>query len=123
MALPRSHRPTAAPVRSSPRRYDRQRQSPHDEGEDHGRIQNSARGDGAECDVSRGADVNALWHGHFPIIFAPCESLDPTALKWLLDHGANPNSRDPRQSAAGHSYPGTALDYLIAFHTRAPPSD
>jgi hypothetical protein len=23
--------------------------------------------------VSYGADVNALWHGHFPIIFAPCE--------------------------------------------------
>jgi hypothetical protein len=22
--------------------------------------------------VSHGADVNALWHGHFPIIFAPC---------------------------------------------------
>ncbi|MFN2514214.1 MAG: ankyrin repeat domain-containing protein, partial [Pyrinomonadaceae bacterium] len=55
--------------------------------------------------VSHGADVNALWHGHFPIIFAPCESLDPTALKWLLDHGANPNCRDPRQSAAGHPYP------------------
>ena len=44
--------------------------------------------------VSHGADVNALWHGHFPIIFAPCESLDPAALKWLLDHGANPNCRD-----------------------------
>ena len=49
--------------------------------------------------VSHGADVNGLWHGHFPIIFAPCESLDPAALKWLLDHGANPNCRDPRQSA------------------------
>ena len=44
--------------------------------------------------VSHGADVNALWHGHFPIIFAPCESMDPAALKWLLDHGANPNCRD-----------------------------
>ena len=44
--------------------------------------------------VSHGADVNALWHGYFPIIFAPCESLDPAALKWLLDHGANPNCRD-----------------------------
>ena len=27
--------------------------------------------------VVHGADVNALWHGHFPIVFAPCESLDP----------------------------------------------
>src|SRR6266436_10251369 len=23
--------------------------------------------------VAQGADVNAMWHGHFPIIFAPCE--------------------------------------------------
>jgi len=69
--------------------------------------------------VSHGADVNALWHGHFPIIFAPCESLDPAALKWLLSHGANPNCRDPRQSAAGHPYPGTALDYLVASYARS----
>ena len=26
--------------------------------------------------VAHGADVNAQWHGHFPIIFAPCESMD-----------------------------------------------
>src|SRR6266700_2856687 len=69
--------------------------------------------------LSHGADVNALWHGHFPIIFAPCESWDPAALQWLLDHGANPNCRDPRQSAAGHPYPGTALDYLIAGYARS----
>src|SRR2546426_2737299 len=69
--------------------------------------------------VSHGADVNALWHGHFPIIFAPCESMDPAALKWLLDHGANPNCREPRQSAAGHPFPGTALDYLVAGYTRS----
>jgi hypothetical protein len=60
--------------------------------------------------VSHGADVNALWHGQFPIIFAPCESLDPAALKWLLDHGANPNSRDHGYKMGGHPYPGTALD-------------
>jgi ankyrin repeat protein len=70
--------------------------------------------------VSHGADVNALWHGHFPIIFAPCEALDPAALTWLLDHGANPNCRDPRQSAAGHPYPGTALDYIVASYARSP---
>jgi hypothetical protein len=69
--------------------------------------------------VAHGADVNAMWHGHFPIIFAPCESMDPVALKWLLDHGADPNLRDPRQSAAGRSYPGTALDYLVASYTRS----
>jgi ankyrin repeat protein len=69
--------------------------------------------------VSHGADVNALWHGHFPIIFAPCESLDPDALKWLLDHGANPNCRDHGYEISGHSYPGTALDYLIGSYARS----
>jgi ankyrin repeat protein len=69
--------------------------------------------------VSHGADVNALWHGHFPIIFAPCESMDPAALKWLLDHGANPNCRDHGYKISGHSYPGTALDYLIASYARS----
>ena len=70
--------------------------------------------------VSQGADVNALWHGHFPIIFAPCESMDAAALKWLLDHGANPNCRDHGYTISGHSYPGTALDYLIASYARSP---
>src|SRR5712691_8262305 len=69
--------------------------------------------------VSHGADVNALWHGHFPIIFAPCESLAPAALKWLLDHGANPNCRDHGYEISGHPYPGTALDYLIAGYARS----
>ena len=69
--------------------------------------------------VSHGADVNAQWHGHFPIIFAPCESMDPTALKWLLDHGANPNCRDHGYEISGHPYSGTALDYLIAGYARS----
>src|SRR5205085_12551398 len=69
--------------------------------------------------VSRGADVNALWHGHFHIIFATCASWDPAALTWLLDHGANPNCRDPRQSVIGHTFPGTALDYLVARYVRS----
>jgi len=69
--------------------------------------------------VSHGADVNALWHGHFPIIFAPCESWDPAALQWLLDHGANPDCRDLRRSVAGYPSPGTALDYLIACYARS----
>jgi ankyrin repeat protein len=69
--------------------------------------------------VSHGADVNARWHGHFPIIFAPCESIDPLALKWLLDHGANPNCRDHGYEISGHPYPGTALDYLIAGYARS----
>jgi ankyrin repeat protein len=63
--------------------------------------------------VSHGADVNAAWNGDFPIIFAPCEAVDPAALQWLLDHGANPNcgNRDGR---------GTALDYVIGSYARSP---
>jgi ankyrin repeat protein len=70
--------------------------------------------------VSHGANVNALWHGEFPIVFAPCESLEPDALKWLLDHGANPNCRDHGYQFGGHPYPGTALDYVIASYGRSP---
>ena len=69
--------------------------------------------------VSHGADVNALWHGNFPIIFAPYESMDPAVLRWLLDHGANPNCRDHGYEISGHPYPGTALDYLIAGYARS----
>ncbi len=65
--------------------------------------------------VSRGADVNALWSGYFPILFAPCETVEPTPLKWLLEHGANPNCPQPRPK-----YPGTALDYVIGTYGRSP---
>jgi ankyrin repeat protein len=64
--------------------------------------------------VSRGADVNALWNGYFPIIFAPCETVEPVPLKWLLEHGANPNCADPQRK-----YPGTALDYVIGTYGRS----
>jgi ankyrin repeat protein len=60
--------------------------------------------------VAHGADVNALWHGHYPIIHAPCESLNPQGLLWLLQHGADPNPR-----------PGTALDYAIETYARSLP--
>jgi ankyrin repeat protein len=49
--------------------------------------------------VSHGADVNALWNGYYPIIFAPCKTVDPASLKWLLEHGASPNCADPRGDA------------------------
>ncbi len=64
--------------------------------------------------VTRGADVNALWNGYFPIIFAPCETVEPVPLKWLLEHGANPNCADPKRK-----YPGTALDYVIGTYGRS----
>lgn len=65
--------------------------------------------------VELGANVNAVWHGEFPIILAPCEAVDPVALKWLLDHGANPNCGDPLRR-----YPETALDYVIGSYARSP---
>src|ERR1043166_7190144 len=51
-------------------------------------------GDGPmmELLVAHGADVNALWNGHYPILFAPCETLAPAALRWLLDHGVDPRA-------------------------------
>ena len=65
--------------------------------------------------VARGADVNALWSGYFPILFAPCETVEPAPLKWLLDHGADPDCPAPRPK-----YPGTALDYVISTYGRSP---
>src|SRR6266567_4806044 len=64
--------------------------------------------------VANGADVNAEWNRHFPIILAPCETVQPGALKWLLDHGANPNCG--RQGAEGRD---TALDYVIGTYSRS----
>jgi ankyrin repeat protein len=73
--------------------------------------------------VAHGADVNAECGGDFPIIFAPCESVDPLALKWLLDHGADPDCDGDLRSPVTGGTPrgrGTALDYLIGTYARAP---
>jgi len=64
--------------------------------------------------VRNGADVNAEWSGYFPIIFAPCETAEPAAIKWLLEHGANPNC-----ARAGRKYPDSALDYVIGTYSRS----
>ena len=62
--------------------------------------------------VRNGADVNAWWGGHFPIIFAPCESIAPGPLRWLLEHGADPllPARRGRESP---------LDYVIGTYARS----
>jgi len=65
--------------------------------------------------LRRGADVNAEWNGYFPIIFAPCETVEPAPIRWLLEHGANPNC-----AREGRKYPGTALDYVIGTYGRSP---
>jgi hypothetical protein len=59
--------------------------------------------------------VNAEWHNGYPIIFAACETVDPASLKWLLDHGANPNCDRP-----GREHRGTALEYVIGSYVRSP---
>lgn len=64
--------------------------------------------------VSRGADVNAEWNGYFPILFAPCETVEPAPIQWLLDHGANPNC-----AKLDRKYPGTALDQVILSYGRS----
>jgi len=64
--------------------------------------------------VRNGADVNARWSGYFPIIFAPCESVQPAAIRWLLDRGANPDCAEPRDY-----HPGSALDYVIGTYSRS----
>jgi hypothetical protein len=65
--------------------------------------------------VLNGADVNAEWNGYFPILFAPCETVEPAPIQWLLDHGANPNCDKPNRK-----YPGTALDYVLGTYFRSP---
>ena len=64
--------------------------------------------------ASHGADVNAEWNGYFPILFAPCETVEPAPIKWLLEHGANPNCAKPERK-----YPGTALDYVLGTYGRS----
>ena len=67
-----------------------------------------------ELRVARGANVNAMWDGKFPIIFASCEAVDPVALTWLLEHGADPNV------IGSGEFSGTALDYVIGSYARSP---
>jgi ankyrin repeat protein len=64
--------------------------------------------------LRNGANVNAEWNGYFPIIFAPCETVEPAALKWLLDHGANPTC-----AREGRKYPDSALDFVIGTYSRS----
>src|ERR1700730_2643419 len=64
--------------------------------------------------VSYGADVNAEWNGYFPILFAPCETVEPAPIRWLLQHGANPNC-----AKVERKYPGTALDYVMGTYGRS----
>jgi hypothetical protein len=71
--------------------------------------------------ISLGANVNAAWHGWYPIIFATCEAVNPEGMRWLLDHGADPNCGAPEDwKDPKHPHPGTALDYVIGSYGRLP---
>lgn len=57
-----------------------------------------------------GADVNVQWGGFYPIVCAPCETLAPRCLRWLLDHGADPTTPSSKY--------GTPLSMLIGTYSR-----
>src|SRR5262249_32476952 len=60
--------------------------------------------------VAHGADVNARWNGHYAIVLAPCETLAPQALKWLLDHGA--------RSSGGSNTWDAEVSMIVASYCR-----
>ena len=62
--------------------------------------------------VQYGADVNAQWSGYYPIVCAPCETLAPAALRWLLQHGA-----DPRQNSSKY---GSPVSMVFGSYLRLP---
>jgi ankyrin repeat protein len=63
--------------------------------------------------LAHGADINAYWRGCYPIVLAPCETLQPESLRFLLENGADPKARseqygDPLQMLAGSYLRGPA---------------
>lgn len=69
--------------------------------------------------VERGANVNADCNGGYLILFAPCETLEPDSLAWLLQRGADPNCGDAQMwRSKGRRHPGTALDYVLGTYGR-----
>ena len=60
--------------------------------------------------VERGADVNALWNGSYPILYAPCETLAPASLRWLLQHGADPGQISEKY--------GSPLSMIVGTYSR-----
>lgn len=62
--------------------------------------------------VEHGANVNALWDGHYPILCAPCETLQPRALKWLIVHGADVHTATPQH--------GNCVQMLVGTYWRNP---
>ena len=59
--------------------------------------------------VAHGADVNAVWGGHYPVVLGPCETFAPRALKWMIEHGAD------LHAAARYSSP---VGMIICIYSR-----
>jgi ankyrin repeat protein len=60
--------------------------------------------------LSYGADVNAGWNGNYLILCAPCETLAPRSLAWLLAHGADPTIHFEKY--------GSPLAMVVATYSR-----
>lgn len=58
------------------------------------------------------ADPNARWNGTYPILCAPCETLQPRALELLIEHGAD-------LRAVSDQY-GSCVGMLISTYGRNP---
>ncbi|MGD9724483.1 MAG: hypothetical protein AB7O59_24755 [Pirellulales bacterium] len=63
--------------------------------------------------VRHGADVNARWNGSYPIVCAPCETLQAASLRWLIAHGADPNVESAEY--------GNCVQMLVGTYMRNPP--
>ena len=62
--------------------------------------------------VEHGADVNAEWDGRYPIILAPCETLQPQTLRRLIELGADMHVASPEF--------GSGVQMLIGTYWRNP---
>ncbi len=66
--------------------------------------------------VRYGANVNALWNGSYPIVCAPCETLAPQSLRWLLAQGADPNRYSEKYGSPLSMVIGTYSRYAKGRH-------
>ena len=64
--------------------------------------------------VQLGADVNGMANGDYPLLLAPCETLEPEPLKWLVAHGASSD-----QVSTDYAY-GDCVKMLVSTYSRNP---
>ncbi len=64
--------------------------------------------------TEHGIDINEQVYDWAPLISHPCEDLDAEVLKWMLDHGA-----DPDLVISGSRAPLTALEMILGTYSRS----